>query len=38
MQLWALFWHVSQLNENSTAPGGIGCFDHGQSSETTVVM
>ncbi len=24
MQLWALFWHVSQLNENPIALGGIG--------------
>ena len=24
MQLWALFWHVNQLNENPIALGGIG--------------
>ena len=24
MQLWALFWHVNQLNKNPIALGGIG--------------
>src|SRR3989304_3775452 len=24
MQLWALFWHVNQLNDNPIALGGIG--------------
>src|SRR5690606_19776567 len=24
MQLWALFWHINQLNENPIALGGIG--------------
>ena len=24
MQLWALFWHINQLNKNPIALGGIG--------------
>lgn len=29
MQLWALFWHISQLNKNPIALGGIAVISGG---------